>query len=380
MEITMFLPHQVSRNRLLATALSTALILSTHAAHATGADIPQAPTRPDHVSTQRAIELAAAYFTGRGVTQDEKQAAYWYEKAAEAGDPEAQKQIGYFYEVGLGVPADPARAAHWYQLSAANGLVSAKVNLGVAYLMGIGVPKNPALGERLFVEAAAKGSGLGACYLGEMYFYGAGAKEDQQQARRWYEVGAKLHDPQAEFRLASLLSTDPDRAHNLSKIVDNLRRSASDGYVPAMHALAYLFAAQPSFANSRNETLSLLNKASEAGYWKSSALLGVIAAKGTAGPVDMKSAYYDFRLATLQGGDPANQLLANDLHVLAEKLDHTDVASLDAQAQGYFQQHHETLEFVYKAGENWKRFPAFALATPEAGSYAGKLIPTHDLN
>lgn len=376
----MFLTHEVSRNELLVAALSVTLAWSMPAAHATGADIPQTPMRADHVSTQREIELAAAYFTGRGVARDEKQAAYWYEKAAEAGDPGAQKQIGYFYEVGLGVPVDPARAVHWYQLSAANGLVSAKVNLGVAYLMGIGVTQDSAFGERLFVETAAKGNGLGACYLGEMYFYGIGVKPDPLKARHWYEVGAKLHDPQAAFRLASVLFADPDHAHNLSKVVDNLRRSAGDGYVPAMHALGYLFATQPSLTGSRNEMLSLLSKASEAGYWKSSALLGVIAMKGTAGPVDPKSAYYDFRLATLQGGEPASQLLANNVSALAEKLGQTDVARLEAQAEGYFQQHHETLEFVYKDGENWKRFPAFALATPETGSYAGKLIPTHDLD
>src|SRR5580692_6875872 len=186
MEITMFLPHQVSRNRLLATALSTALILSTHAAHATGADIPQAPTRPDHVSTQRAIELAAAYFTGRGVTQDEKQAAYWYQKAAEAGDPEAQKEIGYFYQIGLGVPIDPVRAFHWYQLSAAGGLPSGKVDLGVAYVWGIGVPKNTPLAMQLFREAAEKGSGVGACYLGDMFFFGIGVKQDLAIAQHWF--------------------------------------------------------------------------------------------------------------------------------------------------------------------------------------------------
>lgn len=376
----MFLPHEASRNSLQIAAVSGALIFSTLLAHATGVDIPQKPMSADHLSTQHEIELAAAYLMGRGVAQDEKQAAYWYQKAAEAGDPEAQKQIGYLYQVGLGVPADPARAVHWYQLSAANGLVSAKVNLGVAYLMGIGVSKNSALGEHLFLEAAAKGSGLAAGYLGEMYFYGVGVQQDRQTAKHWYEVGAKLHDPQAEFRLASILIADPNSPHNLSKIVDNLRRSAAEGYVPAMYTLGHLFATQPSLSSSPNEMLSLLNKASEAGYWNSSALLGVLARNDAASPGNLKSAYYDFRLATLQGGDPANQLLANDLRKLAEKLGPVDSAKLDAQAADYFQQHHQILEFVFKDGENWNRFPAFALATPEPGSYAGRLLPTHDLN
>ena len=78
----------------------------------------------------------ANYLAGHGVPQDLQRAAFWYEKAAGAGDPQAQLQIGYLYEAGIGVPKDPVRAFHWYQLAAAGGLVSAKVNLGIAYLFG----------------------------------------------------------------------------------------------------------------------------------------------------------------------------------------------------------------------------------------------------
>src|SRR6202008_5000213 len=61
------------------------------------------------------MELGAAYLAGRGVPRDEKKAAYWYEKAANAGDPGAQQQIGYFYQAGIGVGRDPARAAQWFE-------------------------------------------------------------------------------------------------------------------------------------------------------------------------------------------------------------------------------------------------------------------------
>ena len=39
-----------------------------------------------------------------------KMAAYWYEKAAGHGNPQAQNQIGYFYQAGIGVARDPKRA------------------------------------------------------------------------------------------------------------------------------------------------------------------------------------------------------------------------------------------------------------------------------
>jgi uncharacterized protein len=78
-------------------------------------------------SIEDEIKMGAAYLLGHGVVQDEKQAAYWYEKAANSGDPIAQKQIGYLYEVGVGVPRDPERAVRWFERSVAGGYVGAKV-------------------------------------------------------------------------------------------------------------------------------------------------------------------------------------------------------------------------------------------------------------
>ncbi len=226
------------------------LAVNGPSAKALDPDIPQSQSRAEGRAIQHEIELAAAYLTGHGAQKDEKQAAYWYEKAAEAGDPEAQKEIGYFYQIGLGVPIDPVRAVHWYRLSAAGGLLSGKVDLGVAYVWGVGVPKNTLLGEQLFREAAEKGSGMGACYLGDMYYLGIGVKQDLALAQHWFEIGTKLHEPRASFRLGSLLSTRDDQPRNIPRAADVLRKSADEGYVPAMHALGLLLANHPDLAKS----------------------------------------------------------------------------------------------------------------------------------
>src|SRR5579863_10313469 len=105
--------------------------LSVPAVATSDADISGIRTAAEHGTVQDEIALADAYFMGRGLPQDIKLAAFWYEKAAGAGDPLAQNQIGYFYESGLGVPMDGARAAHWFQLAAACGYLEAKVNLAV---------------------------------------------------------------------------------------------------------------------------------------------------------------------------------------------------------------------------------------------------------
>ena len=42
------------------------------------------------------------YDTGRGVEQNEESALYWYTKAAEKGQKNAQHNLGAFYEFGRG--------------------------------------------------------------------------------------------------------------------------------------------------------------------------------------------------------------------------------------------------------------------------------------
>ncbi|QLQ34099.1 MAG: sel1 repeat family protein [Candidatus Thiothrix singaporensis] len=48
------------------------------------------------------------YEDGRGVTQNFKQAAYWYDKAAKAGFSEAQNNLGVLFVLGNGVKKTPS--------------------------------------------------------------------------------------------------------------------------------------------------------------------------------------------------------------------------------------------------------------------------------
>ena len=75
--------------------------------------------------------VAAASTTALSVhLKDYKQALYWYTKAAEQGDADAQNMLGLMYANGEGVPKDSVLAYLWWNLAAAQGLKSAKRNLG----------------------------------------------------------------------------------------------------------------------------------------------------------------------------------------------------------------------------------------------------------
>lgn len=362
--------------RLAASASVLVAMLAPRIVRAADETIPRLQAAADKGFVPQEIELAAAYFTGSGVMQDLQMAAYWYEKAAESGDPEAENEIGFLYQTGTGVPLDPAKAFHWYQLSAASGFVKAKVNLGVMYIWGVAVRKNEELAAQLFREAAEKGSGAAASYLGDMCLFGIGMNQDRAAAENWYATGARLHDPVAAYNLASLFSVDAGHPHDFLKAAGLLRESASAGYVSAMHSLGLLLVNHPDLARTPQEPRTLLEEASEAGSWRSTVLLGVLArdGKGAAAP-DPETAYYEFQIAMLQGGDEARRLLANDLIVLTPKMSAERAQELAANASAWYKQHSLALSFVYKKDGNSKRFPALARAVADESVHAGQLIP-----
>lgn len=62
-----------------------------------------------------------------GFTPDGARAADWYERAALAGNPEAQRKFGLLLaKGGAGLPADPARARSWLQQAAAQNDAEAR--------------------------------------------------------------------------------------------------------------------------------------------------------------------------------------------------------------------------------------------------------------
>lgn len=61
--------------------------------------------------------LYRALASGQGVARDMKQAIAWLQRAAEAGNPRAQRALGRAYDRGEGVTRDPAMARVWLRKS-----------------------------------------------------------------------------------------------------------------------------------------------------------------------------------------------------------------------------------------------------------------------
>ena len=78
-------------------------------------------------------------------------------KAAEAGDADAQYDLGLMYHDGEGVPEDYVEAVKWFRKAAEQGHAAAQFYLGIAYHGGVGVPKDDAEAVKWLRKAAEQG-------------------------------------------------------------------------------------------------------------------------------------------------------------------------------------------------------------------------------
>jgi TPR repeat protein len=98
---------------------------------------------------------------------------------AEQGNPGAQYTLGFLYFEGSpDVPKDLKEAAKWFQKAAENGNASAQLSLSMMYVDGLGVQKNPAEAVRWLQAAAQQENAVAQYSLGVMYIEGLGVKRD----------------------------------------------------------------------------------------------------------------------------------------------------------------------------------------------------------
>jgi hypothetical protein len=123
------------------------------------------------------------------------------ERAAGAGDPDAQLSLGMMYQRGNGVPGSLADAFKWFQKASDGGSIRATNYLAWAYANGDGVKRDGAAAIKLFHKSATSGNAQGEYGLGMMYANGTGAMRSDSLAVVWFRKAAAQNDPLARSEL-----------------------------------------------------------------------------------------------------------------------------------------------------------------------------------
>jgi hypothetical protein len=144
------------------------------------------------------LQLGILYAKGEGVTQDYATAATWFRAAAEQGLARAQYDLGVLYDRGRGVTADPNQATNWYRKAAEGKYPLAEYNLAVAYTKGDGIRKDVAEAALWYRRAAGQGVVQAMVNLGMLYERGEGVPVSQVDAYAWYlAAGRRGNQPAA---------------------------------------------------------------------------------------------------------------------------------------------------------------------------------------
>jgi TPR repeat protein len=133
-------------------------------------------------------ELGEMYRLGVKIPANEEEAVRWVRKAARAGNRDAQFEMALRFEAGAGVDQNDWRALRWFRKSADQGEVNAQHKVGLYLVRGKGARPDPVEAIE-YLRAAAEQHHEGAQkLLAAAYFEGRGVPRDTMQSRMWLEI------------------------------------------------------------------------------------------------------------------------------------------------------------------------------------------------
>ena len=113
---------------------------------------------------------------------------------ANDGDPAAQYNLGLIYYQGIknaGISQNYKQALYWYIKSAEQGYAAAQNDLSTMYLKGEGISQDYKQTIYWATKAAEQGFAQAQAILGSLYYSGEGILQDYKQAFYWTSKAAK---------------------------------------------------------------------------------------------------------------------------------------------------------------------------------------------
>ncbi len=290
---------QKHRNRFAhATVLATVLIAAAASAFlAPPLAWPQAPSQgmdPQLLARANAGDansqylVAFAYQNGVGIPKDLAEAAKWYRKAAEGGNPRSMANLGVMYENGHGgLPRDDVQAVNWLRKASEAGDAYGMGMLGTMYEAGRGgLAKDDAQAVSCYRKAAEAGDASGMIRFGVGYTTGLGGlARDDVQAVIWLRKAAEAGDAHGMGMLGTMYEAGRGGlAKDEAQAASWYRKAAEAGDAIGMAFLGDMYVAgRGGLARDDAQAASWFRKAAEAGNGHGMANLGNMYALGRGG-------------------------------------------------------------------------------------------------
>ena len=219
------------------------------------------------------------------ITQNEnsnKDLANQLRKAAEAGDAEAQYELGTRLYYGNECKVNNEEAVKWFRKAAEQGHTKAQYLLGQSFVLGMGCKKNKEEAEKWLRKAAEKGYTKANAYL--CYLLMEQAPQDKNsnnyliyQLRKLAETG----DVEAQYELGTRLYYGNECKVNNEEAVKWFRKAAEQGHTKAQYLLGQSFVLGMGCKKNKEEAEKWLRKAAEKGHIKAQEYLNSLSMEKT---------------------------------------------------------------------------------------------------
>lgn len=190
-------------------------------------DITQLTELAEAGDANAQVELGNKYYKGIGVEQNHSVAFDWCRKAAEQDHPRGQNAMGVMHRYGNGVEQNNSEALSWYQKAAAQNYPPAMSNLGVMYQYGRGVKQSYSEAAAWYRKAAQLENADAQFNLGWLYQNGKGVDKSDNQAISWYSKAAAQEHAGAQLNLGLIYMNGQETERNYAKAQELFRQAAT---------------------------------------------------------------------------------------------------------------------------------------------------------
>ena len=310
----------MSRHAVRATVAVAALSFAVLSSPIQAQDKPSAQEFTDlHAlaeagDTEAQYNLGLMYFNGRGVAQDDVEAVAWYRQAAGQGHAKAQTRLGVMYDTGKGVAQDDVEAVAWYRQAAEQGIAEAQYWLGYILARSAGnggVPEDDAEAVRWYRRAAEQGLAGAQFNLGQMYELGRGVTQDDAEAAAWYRLAAEQGDPSAQDNLGVMYGTRRGVPQDDAEAVRWFHLAAEQGDADAQYNLGVMYDIGRGVPQDDAEAVRWYRLAAEQGHASGQRNLGLMYSNGRGVPQDHVSAH----MCSTLPPRPATRMLARPARI-----------------------------------------------------------------
>ena len=165
-------------------------------------------------------QLGRLHFDGRHTQNNVTEALRWFSRAAERGDPFAQAWLGDALSTGQGAIRDEAAAMSWYRKAAAGGYLPALSIITSATLTPSATPEAQQEIFQLWIRAAEAGDALAQRMVGDFALRGIGTSASATEAVNWLRKSADQGDRTAKLMLAGIYLQDQAEPDDANEPID----------------------------------------------------------------------------------------------------------------------------------------------------------------